>query len=143
MYNQAINYKRRSIAEINVVPYIDVMLVLLVIFMVTAPLITQGVAVNLPTASAKPLPQESEPPVVVTIDASGSIYLNIVANTRQAISANMLQTEVRAAIMRNPKRQVVVRGDKQVNYDQVVQAMALLQKAGVASVGLETSEVSI
>lgn len=143
MHSAPSNNKRRSIAEINVVPYVDVMLVLLVIFMVTAPLITQGVKVDLPTASAKPLPQEDEPPVVVTIDAGGSIYLSISANSHNAISADALLAEVGAAIVRNPKRQIVVRGDKQVNYDYVVQVMSLLQKAGVASVGLETSEVNV
>ncbi len=134
--------KRRSIAEINVVPYVDVMLVLLVIFMVTTPLITQGVKVDLPTATAKPLPKEEEPPVVVTIDAKGSIYLSISSEPHSEITADTLLAEVGAALVRTPKRQVVVRGDKQVNYDYVIQVMSLLQKAGVASVGLETSEVS-
>jgi biopolymer transport protein TolR len=143
MHSSPTNNKRRSIAEINVVPYVDVTLVLLVIFMVTAPLITQGVKVDLPTATAKPLPQENEPPVVVTIDAKGSIYLSISAKPNGSITADTLFAEVGAAIVRNPKRQVVVRGDKQVNYDYVVQVMSLLQKAGVSSVGLETSEVNV
>jgi biopolymer transport protein TolR len=135
--------KRRCIAEINVVPYVDVMLVLLVIFMVTAPLITQGVKVDLPTATTKPLPKEDEIPVVVTIDAQGSLYLNIAMQPNSAMQADALLAEVGAALVRSPKRQVVVRGDKHVNYDYVVQVMSLLQKAGVASVGLETSEVNV
>lgn len=135
--------KRRSIAEINVVPYVDVMLVLLVIFMVTAPLITQGVKVDLPTATAKPLPQENEPPVVITVDIKGNLYLSIVTQPNNAITADTLCAEVGAAIVRNPKRQIVVRGDKHVNYDYVVQVMTLLQKAGVSSVGLETSEINV
>lgn len=143
MHSTPNNGKRRSIAEINVVPYVDVMLVLLVIFMVTAPLITQGVKVDLPTASAKPLPQEEEPPVIVTINSTGNLYLSIASQPNTAITADTLFAEIGAAIVRNPKRQVVVRGDKQVSYDYVVQVMSLLQKAGVASVGLETSEVNV
>jgi len=134
--------KRRCIAEINVVPYVDVMLVLLVIFMVTTPLITQGVKVDLPTASTQPLTKEEEAPVVVTVDAKGSMYLSISTESNSEITAELLLAEVEAAIIRNPKRQVIVRGDKNVNYDYVVQVMSLLQKAGVASVGLETNEVN-
>ena len=140
MHNTPNNSKRRSIAEINVVPYIDVMLVLLVIFMVTTPLITQGVKVELPTASTQPLPKDSEPPVVVTVDAVGSAYLSIATSPHSAISADDLLAEIGAVLVRTPARQVVVRGDKNVNYNQVIQVMSLLQKAGVASVGLETSE---
>lgn len=134
--------KRRCIAEINVVPYVDVMLVLLVIFMVTTPLITQGVKVDLPTASTQPLPKEAEEPVLVTVDVKGSIYLSIAAVHNSEITAEALLAEVGAAIVRNPKRQVIVRGDKNVSYDHVVQVMSLLQRAGVASVGLETNEVN-
>ena len=134
--------KRRCIAEINVVPYVDVMLVLLIIFMVTTPLITQGVKVDLPTATAKPLPKEEEEPVIVTVDSAGSMYLSIAKDAKHAILADELLTAVETAVISNPKRQVIVRGDKNVNYDYVIQAMSLLQKAGVASVGLETSEVN-
>ena len=135
--------KRRCIAEINVVPYVDVMLVLLVIFMVTTPLIAQGVKVELPTATTQPLPQEKSTPVVVTVDAQGALYLSIALKPSNPITADALMNEVSAALARDPKRQVVVRGDKHVNYDYVIQVMALLQKAGVASVGLETSEVNV
>ena len=86
MHSSNNNSKRRAIAEINVVPYVDVSLVLLVIFMVTTPLITQGVQVDLPTATTQALPKEKEAPVVVTVDAMGSIYLSIAAINDWSIS---------------------------------------------------------
>jgi biopolymer transport protein TolR len=132
---------RRCIAEINIVPYIDVMLVLLVIFMATTPLMTQGVEVNLPIASAKSLSQDTPMPVVVSINKQGEVFLNIAATPKAAISADIVQAEVAAALSLNPKRQVLVRADKDVTYSLVMQTMVLLQAAGVPSVGLETSEV--
>ena len=132
---------RRCIAEINIVPYIDVMLVLLVIFMATTPLMTQGVEVNLPIASAKSLAQDTPMPVVVSINKQGEVFLNIAATPKAAISADIVQAEVAAALSLNPKRQVLVRADKDVTYSLVMQTMVLLQAAGVPSVGLETSEV--
>lgn len=136
-------YNRRSIAEINVVPYIDVMLVLLVIFMVTAPLITQGVQVDLPQASAKELQFDKDKnlPIVVTVNAGGEMFLSIAAKPKEAISANDLLAETQAALTRDPARLVMVKGDKQANYQHVVQAMVLLQHAGAASIGLETNDV--
>ena len=133
---------RRCIAEINIVPYIDVMLVLLVIFMATTPLMTQGVEVNLPIASAKSLAQDTPMPVVVSINKQGEVFLNIAATPKAAISADIVQAEVAAALSLNPKRQVLVRADKDVTYSLVMQTMVLLQAAGVPSVGLETSEVA-
>lgn len=132
------NRKRRSIAEINVVPYIDVMLVLLVIFMVTAPMINQGVAVELPTANAKPLAKEAALPIIVSVNNKGDLFLNISADPASPIHASKLQSEVAAAIMRDAKRQVMVKADKRVSYDTVLEAMVLLQHAGVPSIGLET-----
>lgn len=132
------NRKRRSIAEINVVPYIDVMLVLLVIFMVTAPMINQGVAVELPTANAKPLAKEAALPIIVSVNNKGDLFLNISADPTSPIHASKLQAEVAAAIMRDAKRQVMVKADKRVSYDTVLEAMVLLQHAGVPSIGLET-----
>lgn len=127
--------KRKPIAEINVVPYIDVMLVLLVIFMVTAPLLTQGVAVNLPQAAAETLSQADRPPLVVSVDSQGLLYLD---QSLEAVSAQTLAVKVHAALRLEPNRQVVVRGDKQVQYDKVLQAMVLLKQAGVSKVGLMT-----
>lgn len=130
--------KRRSIAEINVVPYIDVMLVLLVIFMVTAPMINQGVEVELPTASAKPLNKEASLPIIVTVNSKGELFLNISAEPTSPIHASKLQSEVAAALMRDAKRPVSVKADRRVSYNTVLEAMVLLQHAGVPTVGLET-----
>lgn len=130
--------RRRSIAEINVVPYIDVMLVLLVIFMVTAPMIHQGVNVDLPAASAKPLAQNANLPIVVSVNNKGELFLNISPDPTSPIHYSKLQAEVAAAILRDPKRQVTVKADKRVSYNTVLDAMVLLQHAGVPSVGLET-----
>jgi len=131
--------KKRPVAEINVVPYVDVMLVLLVIFMVTAPMINQGVDVNLPTANAKALNAQSELPIVISVDKHGEIFLNISENPLNAMYAKTLQVEVAAALLRSPKRLVSVRADKDANYANVLRAMVLLQDAGVANIGLETS----
>ncbi len=130
--------RRRSIAEINVVPYIDVMLVLLIIFMVTAPMINQGVEVDLPTASAKPLPKDTQLPIIVSVNNKGELFLNISPAPYSPIHASKLQAEVIAALARDTKRPVIVKADKRVSYNTVLDAMVLLQQAGVKSVGLET-----
>ncbi len=130
--------KRRSISDINVVPYIDVMLVLLIIFMVTAPLLKQGVDVDLPTAPANPLAAESPEPIVISVDREGLMYLNIALNPDANISAESLVKQVRAALAREPKRPVMVRGDANGRYQNVVGTLVLLQQANVESVGLVT-----
>jgi len=130
--------RRRSISEINVVPYIDVMLVLLIIFMVTAPLLKQGVDVDLPTAPANPLDVESPEPIVITVDREGQMYLNIAINPDADISAESLVKQVKAALSREPKRPVMVRGDANGPYQNVVGTLVLLQQANVESVGLVT-----
>ena len=133
--------KRRSIAEINVVPYVDVMLVLLVIFMITAPIINQGVEVDLPTASAKPLSKNSPIPIIVSVNKEAKLYLNISAAPSSPIHPDKLQAEVAAALLQDAKRPVIVKADKNVSYNNVLQAMVLLQQAGVPNIGLETSNV--
>lgn len=133
--------KRRSIAEINIVPYVDVMLVLLVIFMVTAPMINQGVDVDLPRASAKAMTQTEQLPIIVSVNHKGELFLNISPAPHSPINAEKMRSEVTAALLRNAKRPVVVKADKRVNYDTVLQAMVLLQRAGAPSVGLETSNL--
>lgn len=131
--------RRRRMAEINVVPYIDVMLVLLIIFMVTAPLITQGVKVDLPKAEAEPLAKDSKPPLVASVDADGNYYLAVGTSKNQPMSAEQLATLVAAHLQVEPDTPVVVNGDGRVPYDAVVQLMVMLQqKAGVPSVGLMT-----
>ena len=133
--------KRRPMAEINVVPYIDVMLVLLVIFMITAPLLNLGVEVELPKADAEPLDTEqSIEPLVVTVLQNGDLYLNaggdLDGTSSGLIDAESLVKTVAAIVRRNPDIQVLVGGDQRVGYGEVYNAMVLLQKAGVTKVGL-------
>ena len=131
--------RRRPVSEINVVPYIDVMLVLLIIFMVTAPLITQGVKVDLPKAEAQPLEEELKPPLIATVDAKGQYYLNVGNSQKEPMTAVDLATLVAKILQREPEKPVVVKGDGAVAYSEVVQLMVLLQKAGAPSVGLMTT----
>ncbi len=125
-------------AEINVVPYIDVMLVLLVVFMVTAPLLTQGVKVDLPQAVSAPLDNQDQEPVVVSIKADGSYYVKLGKDEEAAKSLNDISTQVAKILTLQPKTPVLVWGDTKVDYGKVVELMALLQQAGAESVGLVT-----
>jgi len=132
---------RRPMSEINVVPFIDVMLVLLVIFMITTPLLTQGVKIELPKTEAKALPPNQKEPLIVTVDATGNYYLNISSKPNQPVTAQVLSHLVSTELTQNEnteQRPVLVRGDKSTNYGKVIEAMALLQKAGAKSVGLIT-----
>lgn len=132
-------YKRRRLmSEINVVPYIDVMLVLLVIFMVTAPLLTQGVEVELPKTSNKPLKPEQQEPLVLTVDAAGRYFLNVGEKPNSVIDADKLNLIVGKVIKAKPETTVLVRGDHAADYGKIVLAMSRLQAAGVAKVGLVT-----
>lgn len=134
--------RRKPMAEINVVPYIDVMLVLLIIFMVTAPMLTQGVQVDLPEANSTPIENtaENNEPLVVSVDAEGNFYVSIGDNQDKPIDAETLKFKVKAVLRRSPKTPIMVKGDKSVNYGAVVTAMVLLQDAGAPSVGLITSQ---
>ncbi len=125
-------------SEINVVPYIDVMLVLLVIFMVTAPLLTQGVQVDLPKTPAKPISEVKEEPLIVSIKADGSFYVNLGQQPDQSLTIDDIRTKVAAVIRRNPETPVLVWGDVSVPYGVVVTLMSELQSAGAQSVGLVT-----
>ena len=129
--------RKRPMSEINVVPYIDVMLVLLVIFMITAPLLNQGVEVELPQADAEPMEEEQDP-LVLTVDAEGRYFLNIGGDPEVAIDAETLVARTAAIIRQRPKVSVLVRGDVHVDYGDVVAAMTLLQQAGASRVGLVT-----
>ena len=120
------------------VPYIDVMLVLLIIFMVTAPLVTQGVKVDLPKAEAEPLAEDAKPPIIASVDAQGQYFLNVGATQDEPMSAVDLATLVAKEIQKDPQVPVVVKGDGAVPYNEVIQLMVLLQRAGVPSVGLMT-----
>lgn len=134
------NGLQRPIAEINVVPFIDVMLVLLIIFMITAPMLTQGVKVDLPKTSSKTLAPDKEP-IIVSVDASGNFYINLAEKPHIPVTAQTLDHLVREELMPGKvgtSRPFLVRGDKNVNYGKIVEAMVLLQQAGVKSVNLMT-----
>lgn len=133
--------KRRLMGEINVVPYIDVMLVLLIIFMVTAPLLTQGIKVDLPKAAAEPLDQEmlsKNEPLILSIKREGTLHLNVGAEENEALDERAVLKTAAAVLRRNPETPVLVRADTDVAYGRVVRAMALLQQAGAVSIGFVT-----
>jgi len=134
------SFNRRTrfnqVNEINVVPYIDVMLVLLVIFMVTAPLLTEGVKVDLPQATSKPIPVEETVPFVVHVTVDGEYFLN--QNNTVPVQLRDIQLKAGAVLTANPETLFLVRGDAKVEFDTVIQAMVALQSAGVEDVGLVT-----
>ncbi len=130
--------KRRAVAEINVVPYIDVMLVLLIIFMVTAPMLMQGVKVDLPDADTAPVENQDSEPLIVSVDAAGQLFLNIGGNEKQALELATIRQRVAAVLRRSPGKPVLVWGDQAVPYGRVVTVMSTLQEAGAPSVGLVT-----
>jgi biopolymer transport protein TolR len=130
---------RRLMAEINVVPYIDVMLVLLIIFMVTAPLLTQGVKVELPKAGAEPLPDvKDHKPLILTVDAEGRLYLNIGGKEEEPVSEETVEQRVAAVLRRDAETPILVRADQSVPYGRVVSGMVLLQRSGASQIGFVT-----
>lgn len=131
-------HKRRAMSEINVVPYIDVMLVLLIIFMVTAPLLKQGVDVDLPQAPARALDVNAPEPVVISVDKNGLYYLNISSDADKPLDGSTLVSEVKSALAKQKNRPVMVRGDKNGIYQNVIGLLVLLQQADIESVGLVT-----
>ncbi len=133
-------HKRKLKAEINVVPYIDVMLVLLIIFMVTAPLLNLGVDIQLPQSAAKSLQNDKEP-AVVSVDETGSLFLTLGASEREPIEADALVKKISAFVRENPQMPVLVAGDERADYGMIYQAMVLLQTAGVPKVGLMSQPV--
>lgn len=126
-------------SEINVVPYIDVMLVLLVIFMATAPLLTQGVSVELPKVDSELIDETKQAdPLVISIDKTGNYFLSISADQKKAIELDKLVIRIKAARSQTPDVAVLIRGDRDVAYGKVVTLMAQLQQAGIENVGLIT-----
>lgn len=125
--------RRRPIADINVTPMVDVMLVLLVVFMITAPMLATGVAVTLPKVSAEQLKQENERPLVVTVDKDSKVY---VGQQDDAIELNELAPLLKALAENNMEKRVFVRADETVPYGAVVTVLALLQQAGFKNAGL-------
>lgn len=135
--------RRRMLAEINVVPYIDVMLVLLVIFMVTAPMLMQGVEVELPKADAAPVEDQDAEPLIVSINSKGELFLNLGANEKQVLELATVRQRVGAVLRRTPDKPVLVWGDQRVAYGDVVIVMTALQEAGAPSVGLVTESPTV
>jgi len=130
--------RKKPISEINVVPYIDVMLVLLIIFMITAPLLSQGVRVDLPQAPSTPLPPNEKEPVIVNVDKNGNFFINYGENQDAPVPPNILVNRISALLKYQPGIPVLVGGDTNVAYGEVIQLMTLLQQAGVPSVGMIT-----
>lgn len=129
--------KRKPMSEINVVPYIDVMLVLLIIFMVTAPMLMQGVKVDLPEASSDPVENQDSEPLIVSVNAGGELFLNL-GNEKQVLALATIKDRVEKVMKRNPEKPVLIWGDEAVAYGEVVTVMVALQQAGAPSVGLVT-----
>ncbi len=132
-----IRRRRKPVSEINVVPYIDVMLVLLVVFMVTAPMLTQGVSVDLPEAPSEPLEmKDNQDVVVVSVKADGSYYIDLGTDSEKPVSIDYIAEKVGKLMRVKPTTPVLVRGDKAVPYGTIVTLMTTLQGAGVPNVGL-------
>jgi biopolymer transport protein TolR len=132
---------RRPMAEINVVPYIDVMLVLLVIFMITAPLLTQGVKVDLVEADAKPIEEDAKRPIVIGVERDGRLSITYDDDRTRFVDEDELLQMSAALIRNNPGSPVLIKGDRSVVYEEVVRAMVVLQQAGAPNVGLITQPI--
>jgi biopolymer transport protein TolR len=129
---------KKLMAEINVVPYIDVMLVLLVIFMVTAPLITQGINVELPSANSDVIDLQKLEPITITVKKDGSYYLDIGEQSEKAASLEKVESIIDKVMRNKPQTPVLVSGDKDVKYAAVINLMASLQRSGVVNLALLT-----
>lgn len=129
----------KPMSEINVVPYIDVMLVLLVIFMVTAPMLTQGVKVDLPETTSEPIQSDKDvETIVVSVDNNGAYFMEIGDDSSQPMELEAVRDRVSKVLAQRTDREVLVRGDENVGYGKVVRLMAQLQAAGATNVGLIT-----
>lgn len=139
MLPRAQRRRRRQKAEMNVVPYIDVMLVLLIIFMVTAPVLTQGVHVNLPKTEAKPISQVNRLPLIVTVDQSGKVYTNQVQQAKiTPVSVEQLKEQVKFWLSTHQSQAAYIKADRSVPYGKVMQVMSIVQQAGASNIGLIT-----
>lgn len=134
--------RSHPVAEINVVPYIDVMLVLLVIFIVTAPVVMTGVTVDLPQAQAETMNEDQKTPIIATVDKEGRFFVSIDTTSEQMGSLDAVSSYVAAELAKDPSRPVVVQGDAQVSYNSVIQLMNALKQGGVKSVGLVTDPIA-
>ncbi len=134
--------RRKIISEINVVPYIDVMLVLLIIFMITAPLITQGVKISLPQAPSEIITPSRLEPVIVSVNSLGEVYVDVGEHPDEPVADQLLVARIAAIMKYRPDTDILVAGDREVGYGQVVRVMTLIQSAGVKDVGLITEPPS-
>jgi len=134
------NGRRKPMAEINVVPYIDVTLVLLIIFMITTPMLQTGVDVDLPEAESKTVETEGEsnPPIVISIKENGEYYIKFDYQDDAPVQPEEINAQVVAVLTDKPKTKVLINADKGVDYGAVVTVMAALKNAGVPTVGLMT-----
>ncbi|MDX1452225.1 MAG: protein TolR [Oleiphilaceae bacterium] len=133
--------KRKPMSDINVVPYIDVMLVLLIIFMVTAPMLTQGIKIDLPKVEAAPVKLEkNQEPLIISVDANGAYYLDLSSSSTKPLGLKEMLQKASAVFAERPGVTTLIRGDRNVEYGVVVDLMAALQEAGASSVGLITEE---
>ena len=135
--------RRNLISDINVVPYIDVMLVLLVIFMISAPLMVQGIQVNLPEATSEALPVKNNEPLIVSIKEDGALFLEADSTKNNALNLKDLNKAVTKIFEANPGLQVVIRGDGQVKYERVMTVMAELQRVGAQDIGLISQPIPV
>ncbi len=131
-------FQKRKMAEINVVPYIDVMLVLLVIFMVTTPMLAEGYKVKLPEASAKPVKKTKTKPIVVSVDEKGRLYVNLGETPHKSMKAKKLVKMVMAKRNKHPKVPILIQGDVNADYGKVINAMSILNNAGIENFSLIT-----
>ena len=135
--------KRKLVAEINVVPYIDVMLVLLIVFMITAPLLMQGVKVDLPKAPSNPLEDKDSEPLIVSVKADGTYYIDLGNEKNAQETLENIKDKVSKVLAQQPRTPVLVWGDKNVSYGTVVELMTVLQSAGAPNVGLVTEPADV
>jgi biopolymer transport protein TolR len=138
--------ERRLMGEINVVPYIDVMLVLLIIFMITAPLLTQGISVDLPAVGAEPLDPDllrDNEPLVLSVDREGAFYLNISDDPDAPVDEETVVNMTAAVIRRNAETPVLVKADENVPWGRLARGMVLLTQAGAANVGMITDPLEL
>lgn len=136
-------FKKKRMAEINVVPYIDVMLVLLVIFMITAPMLAEGYRVQLPEARAKAIDKSDVKPVVISVDNQGRLYLNLGDSPQQPVDARTLTARVLARRQQHPQVPIMIQGDVSADYGKVINAMSVLNDAGIDNFSLITKPARI
>lgn len=133
--------KRKPMSDINVVPYIDVMLVLLIIFMVTAPMLTQGIKIDLPKVESSPVPlTKDQEPIIVSVDSNGAYYFEMSSDSKTPLELSAVLQKVEAVMAQNPQTAILVRGDRNVPYGTVVELMGSLRKVGADGVGLITED---